>query len=74
MDSNKPSILDPDGTLAAKVAAIRADFFTNRWEKYMEMVRWLEAHPENRDGADKTWVARATEAYRTHFRRALRVR
>lgn len=74
MSKRARSIFDPDGTLAARAAAIKADFFDHRWERYMEMVRWLENHQENREGADKTWVARAAEQYREHYRRAERTR
>ena len=24
--------------------------------EHLELARWLDAHPANRDGADKTWV------------------
>lgn len=74
MGKRARSILDPDGQLAARAAAIKADFFDRRWEKYMEKVRWLESHPENREGADKTWVLDASEAYRAIYRNAVRVR
>ncbi len=72
--SERHPMIDPDGTLRARADAIKTDFLDNRWERYMEMVRRLEAHPENREGADKTWVARATEEYRRHFRHAVRLR
>ncbi len=73
MSAKRHPILDPDGTLRARADAIKADFLENRWERYIEMVRRLEAHPENREGADKTWVARAREQYRQHFRNAARL-
>lgn len=66
-------ILDPEGTLRARADAIKADFLENRWDRYMAMVRRLEAHPENREGADKTWVAQAKGQYQRHFRHAARV-
>ncbi len=74
MSGKKHPILDPDGTLRARADAVKADFLEHRWERYMELARRLEAHLENRDGADKTWVARATEEYRQHFRHAVRLR
>ena len=74
MSVKQHSVLDPDGTLRARADAVKADFLENRWQRYMELIHRLEAHPENRDGADKTWVARATEQYRQHFRHAVRLR
>ncbi len=73
MSAKRHPILDPDGTLRARADAIKADLLENRLERYIEMVRRLEAHPENREGADKTWVARAREQYRQHFRNAARL-
>ncbi len=72
MSAERHPILDPDGTLRARADEIKADFLENRWQRYMAMVRRLEAHPENREGADKTWVDRAREQYRQHFRHATR--
>jgi hypothetical protein len=37
-------------------------------------VRYLESLPENRNGADKTWVHRAIGEFREHYVRAKRVR
>jgi hypothetical protein len=34
----------------------------------------LEALPENRSGADKTWVEEVLRAFREHHRQARRVR
>ncbi len=66
-------ILDPDGAIRARADAIKVDFLENRWDRYLEMVRRLEAHPENREGADKTWVARLDQAYKRLVRKAVRV-
>ena len=73
MATDAHSTLDPDGTLRARADAIKADFLENRWERYMEMVHRLESHPENQDGADKTWVARLVKSYQDLFRKAVRV-
>ena len=37
---------------------------------YLRFVDRLERHPDNQDGADKTWVERAVAAYREHYRQA----
>ena len=43
-------------------------------EAYLRLVEAVEAAPENRDGADKTWVERATEGYRAHYSKAREAR
>lgn len=35
--------------------------------EYLEAVEWLENHPANHTGADKTWVGAALRRNRTHF-------
>jgi hypothetical protein len=35
--------------------------------EYLRAVRYLEDLPENRDGADKTWVYRAQRDFRDYF-------
>jgi hypothetical protein len=42
--------------------------------EYLRAVRYLESLPENRNGADKTWVHRAIGEFREHYVRAKRVR
>jgi hypothetical protein len=42
--------------------------------RYLRAVEKLEALPENRSGADKTWVERALRGWRGHYSRAVRVR
>jgi hypothetical protein len=42
--------------------------------RYLAAVERWEARPENRSGADKTWVEDALAAYRRHYARAERVR
>ena len=74
MNTKHHPILDPDGKLHTRVARIKSDFLANRYDRYLEMVRQLEDHPENQDGADKTWVAQALEQYRQHFQHAVRIR
>lgn len=54
--------------------AAAEEFLSQRWDNYIEMVRRVEALPENQSGADKTWVGKATEAYRQFYRSAVRVR
>lgn len=39
---------------------------------YLERVRLLEAHPENQDGADKSWIHRFTAWADAHHARAVR--
>ena len=39
-------------------------------EEYLRGVAWQESLPENQSGADKTWVWKAEEAFRTHYVRA----
>ncbi len=50
------------------------EFLSQRWDRYLEMVRRVEALPENQSGADKSWVEEASEQYRQHYRCAVRVR
>ena len=42
-------------------------------EDYRRAIALVEALPENRSGADKSWVFRVMEANRAHFERARRV-
>jgi hypothetical protein len=43
-------------------------------ERYLRAVEKLESLPQNRSGADKSWVERALRDWRTHYARTLRVR
>lgn len=43
-------------------------------EDYLRVVRYVERLPENRSGADKTWVYRSQRQFREYFARARRVR
>ncbi|NJL27937.1 MAG: hypothetical protein HC897_08575 [Thermoanaerobaculia bacterium] len=54
--------------------AAARDFLENRWEAYLEMIRKVEALPENQSGRDKGWVERATATLRRHYRSAILVR
>lgn len=42
--------------------------------RYLACLQILEALPENRSGADKSWVEDALRAFREHYRQARRVR
>jgi len=42
--------------------------------RYLACLQILEALPENRSGADKTWVEEALGAFREHYRQAERAR
>lgn len=39
-------------------------------DEYMRLIAIAEARPENAEGADKSWVAIADEAFRRHYRSA----
>jgi hypothetical protein len=39
---------------------------------YLQAVKKLESLPENRSGADKTWVERAMRSWQRHYARAAR--
>jgi hypothetical protein len=41
-------------------------------EAYLRAVRKLESLPQNRSGADKSWVERARRRWRDHYARASR--
>ena len=41
-------------------------------EEYLRMVEEVESAPENRSGADKTWVERAQREFRRYFARVAR--
>jgi hypothetical protein len=43
-------------------------------ERYRRAIERLESLPENRSGADKTWVERALASWQAHYARAVRVR
>jgi hypothetical protein len=43
---------------APRPPAAQADSSPELAPEYLELVARLEAHPENRDGADKSWVHR----------------
>lgn len=53
--------------------AAAEELLSQRWDSYLEKVRRVEALPENQSGADKSWVARATEGYRRYYRGVVRV-
>ena len=38
------------------------------------LARRLREHPDNRPGADKTWVERCQRAFREHYAKARRIR
>jgi hypothetical protein len=39
---------------------------------YLQAVKKLEAMPQNRSGADKTWVEQAMRSWRRHYARVAR--
>jgi hypothetical protein len=39
--------------------------------EYLDAVAWVESLPENRSGADKSWVARLLRDSRSHHARAV---
>lgn len=41
---------------------------------YLAAVERLEARPENKSGADKSWVERALREFREHYAKAIRMR
>ena len=43
-------------------------------ESYLRLVRHVESLPQNQSGADKTWVWESIDAFRRHYRNAVRVR
>jgi hypothetical protein len=43
-----------------------------RLDHHRQLIRLVEAHPENRSGADKTWVELAMREYQEHYRKASR--
>ena len=53
-------------TPVAKSRSIKLD------EAYLRAVKKLESLPENRSGADKTWVERAIRDWRAHYARVSR--
>jgi hypothetical protein len=40
--------------------------------EYLRAVEEIERHPDNQDGADKSWVWKALKRNRDHFARAIR--
>jgi hypothetical protein len=67
------SIQDPAGSPSRlrEHPAIRS-LLTDGYETYLELVRRAASHPDNRPGADKTWVERAMREYQEHYRKASR--
>ena len=59
--------------IAAAADRYVAEFFERELGRYRELVRAAKAHPENRNGSDKTWVERAMRNYQRHYRNARRV-
>ncbi len=53
--------------------AATEEFLNQRWDSYLEKVRRVEALPDNQNGADKSWVDKATEAYRQLYRGSVRI-
>ncbi len=58
-----------DEDLYRRAEAATAEFLEHRWNAYVAAVDRLEGHPENRDGADKTWVLRALGNWHEFFER-----
>lgn len=69
----RPPGLDFEAIRREADAAVK-DFLENRWDAYMANVRRLEALPENQSGSDKSWVDRATAAWRRHYKNTRQVR
>jgi len=49
-----------------------AEFLAHGYAPYLDLVRSVERHPDNRDGADKSWVERAMRDYQQHYRKVVR--
>lgn len=72
--SEKTPVSQPDWAAIRRDAEAAArDLLDHRWDAYMAMVRRIEERPENRSGADKTWVSKASAAWREHYRNARKV-
>lgn len=65
-------VFGPDLERATEEAV--KEFLESEWDDYMVLVRKLANHPENRPGADKTWVEDLLEMNRLHYRNTVRVR
>ena len=76
MECQEPLRADEFGfeAMRREAAAAARDFFENRFDAYLEMVRQVEAWPENQSGADKGWVEEASEEYWSHYRDAIRIK
>ena len=44
------------------------EFFAHRYEAYLDLIRQIQDHPSNRDGADKSWVEPLARQSRDHHR------
>jgi hypothetical protein len=44
-----------------------------KWDEYLEMVRWIEADGSNQSGSDKSWVESAARRDREFFENVQRV-
>lgn len=51
-----------------------AEFLDRGFEAYLALVRRAAAHPENRRGADKTWVEQGMWDFQQHYLKAVRRR
>lgn len=54
--------------LYRRADAAARDFLERDWPHYLRRVEKIEAHPDNRDGADKSWVHRSHDAWWRHRR------
>lgn len=68
MEPHSPT---PDPQLAQGVIATLGASLS---PEFLAAVDWLESHPENAPGSDKTWVFNILRRNREHFARAVRVR
>jgi len=59
--------------LEQAVDKLRTELLQDGWPEYLRLVDKLESHPQNRHGADKSWVERVLCLNRQHYRRAVRV-
>ena len=64
-----------DGLRALKEASKQAATIrTDLDEEYLRAIGLVEGLPQNRSGADKTWVSRVIAVSNSYFARAVRVR
>jgi hypothetical protein len=55
-----------DADLYRRAEAAARGFLEHDWPHYLRRVESVEAHSDNRDGADKSWVHRSRAAWQWH--------